>query len=95
MIYACVSGICSLSILFLISMVLAYSMTRFISLVLLGMCACVVSVVMWSFGLFVSIYWYPMWMALVHVTVMCVLLFELHMCILRECEGSMVTVMLV
>ena len=33
--------------------------------------------------------------AVVAVTVMRVLLFVLHVCILRECEGAMVTAMLV
>ena len=33
--------------------------------------------------------------AVVAVTVMRVLLFVLHVCILRECEGARVTVMLV
>ena len=33
--------------------------------------------------------------AVVAVTVMCVLLFVLHVCILRECEGARVTEMLV
>ena len=30
--------------------------------------------------------------AVVAVTVMCVLLFVLHVCMLRECEGAMATV---
>ena len=33
--------------------------------------------------------------AVVAVTVMCVLLFVLHVCMLRECEGSRLTAMLV
>ena len=33
--------------------------------------------------------------AVVAVTVMHVLLFVLHMCVLRECEGTIVTAMLV
>ena len=33
--------------------------------------------------------------AVVQVTVMYVLLFVLHMCMLRECEGARVTAMLV
>ena len=33
--------------------------------------------------------------AVVAVNVMCVLLFVLHVCMLRECEGAMVTAMLV
>ena len=33
--------------------------------------------------------------AVVAVTVMCVLLFVLHVCMLRECEGAMVKAMLV
>ena len=31
----------------------------------------------------------------VDVTVMCVLLFVLHVCMLRECDGARLTVMLV
>ena len=33
--------------------------------------------------------------AVVAVTVMCVLLFVLHVCLLRECDGVMLTAMLV
>ena len=33
--------------------------------------------------------------AVVAVTVMCVLLFVLHVCMLRECEGARVTAMMV
>ena len=36
------------------------SMMRFLSLLLLGLCPCVVSMVV--FGLSVSLSWYPMWM---------------------------------
>ena len=62
MMSACVSRISSLSFssLFLIPFMLACSMMRFISLLLLGLCPCVVSVVV--FGLSVSLSWYHMWM---------------------------------
>ena len=39
---------------------LTCSMMRFLSLLLLGLCPCVVSVVV--FGLSVRLSWYPMWM---------------------------------
>ena len=39
---------------------LTCSMMRFISLILLGLCTCVVSVDV--FGLYVRLSWYPMWM---------------------------------
>ena len=37
-------------------------------------------------SLSVRLSWYPMWMVV--VTVMRVLLFVLHVCMLRECEGD-------
>ena len=60
-------------------------MMRFISLLLLGMCPCVVSVVMWSSVCEVVVLYVD---AVVAVTVMRVLLFVLHVCMLRECEGD-------
>ena len=68
---------------------------RFLSLLLLGLCPSVVSVVMWSSlvcllacrGTHVD--------AVVAVTVMRVLLFVLHVCILRKCDGARLTAMLV
>ena len=45
------------------------------------------------FGLSVRLSWSPMW--LVAMTVMHVLLFVLHVCMLRECEGARLTTMLV
>ena len=56
-----------------------------LSLLLLGLCPCVVSVVV--FGLSVRLLWYPMWMR--------VLLFVLHVCLLRECDCARLTAMLV
>ena len=50
---------------FFIPFMLTYSMMRFLSLLLLGLCPYVVSVVMWSSLvclLSVSMLWYPMWM---------------------------------
>ena len=66
-------------------------MMRFLSLFLLGLWACVVSVVMWSY----LVCLYPYVDPVVDVTVMRVLLFVLHVCILRECEVARVTAMLV
>ena len=43
----------------LIPVMLTCSMIRFLSLLLLGLCPCVVSVVI--FGQSVSLLWYPMW----------------------------------
>ena len=48
---------------------LTCSMMRFLSLLLLGMCLCVVSVVV--FGLSVRLSWYPMWMRWLSVTDVC------------------------
>ena len=45
------------------------------------------------FGMSVKLSWYPM--LVLDVTVMRVLLFMLHECMLRECEGARVTEMLV
>ena len=44
------------------SFMLTCNMMRFLSLLLLGLCACVVSVVRLSSGLYVRLSWYPMWM---------------------------------
>ena len=49
----------SSSSLFLIPFMLTCNMMRFLSLLLLGLRACVVSVVI--FGLSVRLSWYPMW----------------------------------
>ena len=71
--------------LFLIPFMLTYNMMRFLSLLLLSPCACVVSLVI--FGLSVRLSWYPMWMRW--------LVFVLHVCMLRECEGARMVEMLV
>ena len=63
-------------------------MMRFLSLLLLGLCTCVVSVVMWSCGRIWSVcevVVLPYVDAVVAVTAMRVLLFVLHVCMLREC----------
>ena len=65
---------------------------RFLSLLLLGLCPCVVSVVMWSVCEVVVV---PYVDAVVAVTVMCVLLFVLHVCMMRVCDGARLTTMLV
>ena len=67
-------------------------MMRFLSLLLLGLCRCVVSVVMWSVCESVVV---PYMDEVVAVTVMRVLLFVLHVCLLRECDGVRLTAMLV
>ena len=91
MISACVSWISSLSSpsLFLIPFMLTCSIMRFLSLLLLGLCPCVVSVVMWSVCEVVVV---PYVDVVVAVTVMCVLLFVLHA---ERVWGWRVTVMLV
>ena len=74
---------------------LTCSMMRFISLLLLGMCPCGVSVVRWSSlvcllgcrGTLCGVMCIPR-IQVVAVTVMCVMLFVLHVCMLRECEGD-------
>ena len=73
-------------------------MIRFLSLLLLGMCPCVVSVVMWSCGRLWSVcevvvvpYVYAM-VAVTYVsTVVCVACVYMA----RECEGARMTAMLV
>ena len=70
-------------------------MMRFLSLSLLCLCPCVVYVVMW---LYLVCLWGcrgTLCGCVVAMTVMRVLLFVLHVCILRECEGTRVTAMLV
>ena len=67
-------------------------MMRFLSLLLLGLCPCVVSVVMWSVCEVVVV---PYVDAEVAVTVIRVLLFVLHVCMLKECDGARLTAMLV
>ena len=73
-------------------------MMRFIALLLLGLCPCVVSVVMWSCGRLwcvCEVVVVPYVDAVAAATVMRVLLFVLHVCLLRECDGSRLTAMLV
>ena len=75
---------------------LTCSMMRFLSHLLLGMCACVVFVVMWSCGhpwSVCEVVFVPYVDMVVAVTVMHVLLFVFHVCMLRECEGARVTAM--
>ena len=78
-----------------IPFMLTCSMMRFISLLLLGVCDYVVSVVYvvvsWSVCEVVLV---PYVDEMVDVTVICVLLFVLHVCMLRECKCAMVTAML-
>ena len=62
-----------------IPFMLTCSMMRFLSLLLLGLCPCVVLCCV----------------AVVAVTVMHVLLFELHVYMLRECDGARLAAMLV
>ena len=65
----------------------------FYSLLLLSLCSCVVFVVMWSSSV-CEVVIVPIANAVVAVTLILVLLFVLHVCMLRECEGPRVTVML-
>ena len=65
---------------------LTCSMIKFLSRLLLGLCRCVVSVVV--FGLSVRLPRLPYVNVVVAVTVMRVLLFVLHVCLLRECDGA-------
>ena len=62
-------------------------MMRMLSLLLLDLCACVVSVVMWLY-LACEVVLVPYVDVVVVVTVMCVLLFVLQVCMLRECDGD-------
>ena len=57
---------------------LTCNMMKFLSLLLLGMCPCVVSVVMWSFWSVCEVVVVPYADVVVAVTVMSVLLFVLH-----------------
>ena len=79
-------------------------MMRFLSLFLLGLCPCVVCVVMWSSVVMWSCgrLWSVCEVVVIPyvdevgaVTVMRVLLFVLHVCLLRECDGVRLTAMLV
>ena len=73
-------------------------MIIFFSLLLLVLCPCVVSVVLWSCGHLWSVcevVVVPSLDAVVAVTVVRVLLFVLHVCLLRECDGARLTAMLV
>ena len=74
------------------SFMLTWSMMRVISLLLLGPCPCVVSIVVWSVC---EVVMEPYVDAAVAVTVMRVLLIVLHVCLLRECDGAKLTAMLV
>ena len=65
---------------------------RFLSLLLLCLCSCVVSVVV--FGPVCEVVVVPYVDAVVDVNVMRVLLFVLHVCLLRECDGVRLTAML-
>ena len=67
-------------------------MLRFLSLLLLGLCPCVVSVVIFGVSEFVVVSYVD---TVVAVTVMRVLLFVLRVCMLRKCEGTRVTAMMV
>ena len=65
---------------------LTCSMIRFLSLLLMGLCACVVFVVLWSPWSVCKVVVGPYDVgAVVAVTVMHVLLFVLHVCLLRDC----------
>ena len=69
--------------MFLILFMLNYSIMRFLSFLLLGLCPCGVSVVMWLSYLSVRVVVVPYVDVVVAVTVMRVLLFVLHVCMLR------------
>ena len=93
MISACVSWISSLSSssLFLIPFMLTCSMMRLLSLLLLGLCHLLC---LWSCGRLWSVCEVVVVPYVDAVVVMCVLLFELHVCLLRECDGVRLTAML-
>ena len=77
----------------LVPFMLTCSMMRFISVLLLGLCPCVVSCGrLWSVCEVVVVHYVD---AMVSVTVMRVLLFVLHVYLLRECDGARLTAMLV
>ena len=63
---------------------LTCSMMRFLSLLLLGLGACAVSVVIWSALVVCEVVLVPYVDAVVDVTVMRVLLFVLHVCMQRR-----------
>ena len=63
-------------------------MMRLISVLLLGVCACVVYVTMWSSWSVYEVVLVPSVDTLVAVTMMRVLLFLLNVCMLRECDGD-------
>ena len=73
---------------------LTCSMMIFVSILLLGLCPCIVSVVLclWSVC---EVVVEPHMDAMVAVTVMRVLLFVFHVCLLRECDGARLAEMLV
>ena len=80
---------------FFITFLLTCSMMRFLSLLLLGLCPCVVlSVGMWSFRSACEVVVVPYVEAVVVVTVMRVSLVVLHVCLLRECDGARLMAML-
>ena len=62
-------------------------MMRFISLLLLGLCPCGVSVVMWS-SLVCLLGCYGTLCGCGAVTVIRILFFVFHVCMLRECDGD-------
>ena len=64
-------------------------------MILLGRCPCVVAVVMWELLVCLGGCIVPYVDEVGAVTVMRVLLFVLHVCMLRECEGARVTEILV
>ena len=72
---------------------LTCSMMRFLSLLLLGICPYGVPVVMWSSVCEVVVV--PYVDAVVAVTVMRILLFGLHVCMLREWDDARLTAILV
>ena len=74
---------------------LTCSMMRFLSLLLLGLCPCVVAVGMWSSLVCLCVSRGTYVDEVVAVTVMRVLLYVLHVCLLRECDGVRLTTMLV
>ena len=64
---------------------------RFLSLLLLGLCICVVCEAMWYVCEVVSV---PYLDAMVVVTMMRLLLFVLHVSVVRECDDARVTAIL-
>ena len=76
------------SSLFLIPFMLTCSMTKFLSLLLMGLCPCFVCVVCGRLWCVCEVVVVPYVDAVVAVTVMRVLLFVLHLCLLREGDGA-------